>query len=56
MRKFVPKGTDIGKPEEKPNITIDPLYDPVPRENPRPIPSEPTPTRVPEREPDLVPA
>jgi len=54
MLTFTPQDVDIGKPEENPGIIMDPLQDPVPRENPR-EPVGPIPTR-PEREPELVPA
>ena len=42
---------EIGQPEEFPDIVIEPLEDPVPREKPAPT-LEP----VPEKKPELVPA
>lgn len=44
---------DLGIPEEHPHIVIEPLRDPIPREDPQPAPREP---KLPVREPDLVPA
>lgn len=42
---------DIGVPEEHPDTVVEPLYDPVPKTNPTPIPKEPAlPEVVPERE------
>lgn len=49
--ELLPKLVEIGKPEEKPGILIEPLYDPVPRDIPKEVPR---PTEVPDRE--LVPA
>lgn len=38
---------DIGTPEERPGVKVEPIKDPVPRENPKPVPQEPA---VPKRE------
>lgn len=47
--------TDIGEPLENPDTVVFPVKDPVPRENPAPIPKEPKPLPV-KREPKRIPA
>lgn len=47
------RSIDIGEPEEHPGRKVEPIYDPVPRENPVSPPEEPV-RKAPEREP--VPA
>lgn len=49
---MIPKCVDIGKPEKNPGVILEPISDPVPRENPVKAPVEPV--RKPSREP--VPA
>jgi len=38
---YTPLNIDIGKPEENPHRIVEPVVDPVPRENPVPVPKEP---------------
>jgi len=47
-----PRAVEIGKPESAPEVIIEPLQDPVPREEPVVLPDLPVPTR----EPELIPA
>ena len=53
MTHVMPKAVELGQPEEKPDIVVEPLFDPVPREVPHQAPKE-KPVKTPKREP--VPA
>jgi hypothetical protein len=51
---------EIGRPDSVPEIDVKPLYDPVPRENPVPIPVEPDfdpveEPKAPSKKPERVP-
>jgi hypothetical protein len=42
---ITPMFVEIGEPESEPGKIVEPVHDPVPRENPKPVPVEPSPRR-----------